>query len=166
MAGGKWTIFLNAGDVFCSPSTLSDMAVCLQQTSASLVYGDIMKKDKQGQLLKKVAEVPHNAHRMFFCHQALFCKTSLLLCFPFDEKYRYSADFKFVKSMWLRGESFLQTDIPVAVFDTTGISNTSRAAGLKENIRVIKELDFFFDRLRLLPKLYFTLCWLRIRGKA
>lgn len=163
MAHGEWVIFMNAGDVFCSPQTLDEILPYLQ-TDASLVYGNIQKKDKQGNIVIKPAEAPHNAHRMFFCHQALFCRTSLLRRFPFDEQYRLSADFKFVKSMWLQGEKFQQTPVSVALFDTSGVSNTNRSAGLRENIAIVKELDHFFEKWRCLSKLYFTLYWLLLRN--
>lgn len=165
MAHGEWVIFMNAGDVFCNPQTLNEILPYLQ-TDASLVYGDIQKKDRQGNIVIKPAEPPHNAHRMFFCHQALFCRTNLLHHFPFDEHYHLSADFKFVKSMWFRGEKFRQTPVSIALFDTSGVSNANRSAGLRENIAIVKELEQLYGKIKFLPKLYFTLYWLLLRKKS
>ena len=85
--------------------------------------------------------------------------------FPFDIRYRMSADFKQTKQLFLNGNSFLKLDMPVAIFDTSGVSNTNRSAGLWENMSVICEVDGFLDKIRLLPRLYFTYLMCRLRGK-
>ena len=102
---------------------------------------------------------------MFFCHQSAFVKRESLSQYPFDTKYRLSADFKFFKTLIINGEEFKHVNIPVSIFDVTGVSNSSRSTGLKDNINVIKEVDNFSDRLRLLPRLYFTYIMCKIRGK-
>lgn len=158
LAQGQWVIFMNAGDTFASTDTLQ--RVFQESQEADVIYGDVIK----GEHVKK-AEPPHNAHRMFFCHQSAFVKTSCLREFPFDTRHRMSADFKQIKQLYLSGKSFRQLDFPVAVFDTQGVSNTSRSAGLYDNIRVIREIDSFWEQVRLLPRLYFTYLFCKIRGK-
>lgn len=158
LAQGQWVIFMNAGDTFASTDTLQ--RVFQESQEADVIYGDVIK----GEHVKK-AEPPHNAHRMFFCHQSAFVKTSCLREFPFDTTHRMSADFKQIKQLYLSGKTFRQLDFPVAVFDTQGVSNTSRSAGLYDNIRVIRETDSFWEQVRLLPRLYFTYLFCKIRGK-
>ena len=158
LAQGQWVIFMNAGDTFASTDTLQ--RVFQESQEADVIYGDVIK----GEHVKK-AEPPHNAHRMFFCHQSAFVKTSCLREFPFDTRHRMSADFKQIKQLYLSGKTFRQLDFPVAVFDTQGVSNTSRSAGLYDNIRVIRETDSFWEQVRLLPRLYFTYLFCKIRGK-
>lgn len=51
------------------------------------------------------------------------------------------------------------------IFMNAGISNTSRSKGMKDNIDVISETDCLRDKLRLLPRLYFTYAMCRLRGK-
>lgn len=158
LAQGQWVIFMNAGDTFASTDTLQ--RVFQESQEADVIYGDVIK----GGHVKK-AEAPHNAHRMFFCHQSAFVKTSCLRTFPFDTSHRMSADFKQIKQLYLSGKTFRQLDFPVAVFDTQGVSNTSRSAGLYDNIRVIRETDCLWEQMRLLPRLYFTYLLCKIRGK-
>ena len=164
-AKGEWIIFLNAGDTFVDESTLEKVSPFLIENRADVVYGDIYKKRKSGELLLKRAEKQGNKHRMYFCHQAVFCRTSLLKKYQFDEKYRLSADFKFFKQIFIDGYRFCQINMPISVFDTTGISNTNRNAGLMENINVIKELDNVFTKIKLLPRLYFVVFWNNLRKK-
>ena len=76
-----------------------------------------------------------------------------------------SADLKFFKQLLLAGHQFQQVPFPIAIFDTTGVSNARRSAGLADNISVIREVDNWRDRLRLLPRLYFVYFMCRIKGK-
>ena len=156
LAQGQWIIFMNAGDTFASADTLQ--RVFQEPQKADVIYGDVIK----GENVKK-AEAPHNAHRMFFCHQSAFVRTSCLKAFPFDTSHRMSADFKQIKQLYLAGKNFKQLDFPIAVFDTLGISNTSRSKGLRDNISVIREVDSRKDQLKFLPRLYFTYCLCRLR---
>ena len=157
-AQGQWVIFMNAGDTFASSDTLQRVFQVPQE--ADVIYGDVIK----GGNIKK-AEAPHNAHRMFFCHQSAFIKTSCLKEIPFDTRHRMSADFKQIKQLYLNGKTFKQLDFPVANFDTQGVSNTNRSAGLYDNIQVIRETDGLWEQVKLLPRLYFTYLLCKVRGK-
>lgn len=158
MAQGEWVVFMNAGDTFAGDDTLQRVFGSPQD--ADVIYGDVIK----GELVKK-AEAPRNAHRMFYCHQSAFVRTSCLKEFPFDIKHRMSADFKQVKQLYLSGKRFRQLDFPVANFDTQGVSNRNRSAGLYDNIQVIRETDRLWEQMRLLPRLWITYLICRIRGK-
>ena len=158
MAQGEWVIFMNAGDTFAGDDTLQ--RVFGNPLDADVIYGDVIK----GELVKK-AEAPRNAHRMFYCHQSAFVRTRCLREFPFDIRHRMSADFKQVKQLFLSGKRFRQLDFPVANFDTQGVSNRNRSAGLYDNIQVIRETDRLWEQVRLLPRLWITYLICRIRGK-
>ena len=165
MAQGEWVIFMNAGDTFVSDDTLQRVFSPFTSHSsllqdADVIYGDVIK----GELVKK-AEAPRNAHRMFYCHQSAFVKTSCLREFPFDIRHQMSADFKQVKQLYLSGKRFRQLDFPVANFDTQGVSNKNRSAGLYDNIQVIRETDDLWGQMRLLPRLWITYLICKIRGK-
>ena len=158
MAQGEWVIFMNAGDTFASDDTLQ--RVFGSPLDADVIYGDVIK----GELVKK-AEDPRNAHRMFYCHQSAFVRTRCLREFPFDIRHRMSADFKQVKQLYLSGKTFRQLDFPVANFDTQGVSNRNRSAGMYDNIQVIRETDSLWEQMKFLPSLYFTYLLCKIRGK-
>lgn len=159
MSEGDYVIFLNAGDLFADETTLQRIFDG-NTYDADVIYGDVIKNGKV-----KPAEKPHNAHKMYFCHQSCFTKLECLQQFPFDTKYKMSADFNFFKMLTLNGKTFKQLDIPVAIFDTTGVSNAKRSKGLKENIEVVKEHDNFLNKLKLLPRLYFVYWYAKMRGK-
>ena len=158
MASGEYCIFMNAADTFATPQVLAD--VIEHGLNADVVYGDILK---QG--IVKVAQEPHNSHKMYYCHQAVFTRTSCLREFPFDLHHPMSADFKQSKQLFLSGKTFSHIPIVITNYDTSGISNTHRSDGLMDNILVIRGVDTFTEQCRLLPRLFFTYCICKIRGK-
>ena len=163
MATGEWVIFMNAGDTFATNDVLLRIFKTVglaEGGSLSVLYGSVIKN---GRVIE-----PHrftNPHRMPFCHQSSLGRTSCLRELPFDINHRMSADLKFFKQLLLAGHQFHQVPFPIAIFDTTGVSNARRSAGLADNISVIREVDNWRDRLRLLPRLYFVYFMCRIKGK-
>ena len=164
LAMGEWVLFLNAGDTFHSADTLAEITPMLRiaDEHTALVYGDITRL-RHGRTIVKIAEEPHNAHRMFFCHQALFTRTHLLRNMPYDIAHPFSADFKFVKMAYKRGVGMLHAPVVIANFDTGGVSSTRVNDGLKDNISVIRETDSWFNRLRFIPRLWARIIWNIIR---
>lgn len=158
-ASGEWVCFMNAGDSFATLDII-DKVFKLVSNSVEVLYGDVISNGK----IKK-AEPPHNSHRMFFCHQSAFVSIALLKQYPFDLNHPISADFKFFKQALRFHHEFLQLNFPIAIFDTTGISNAHRSQGLWDNIRIVWEMDSFTERLRLLPHLLFPYIICKIRGK-
>lgn len=154
---GEWVCFMNAGDMFASKDVLMRI-FCNPTDGYDIIYGDVIKNGHV-----KKAEKPHNSHRMFFCHQSCLTRRTCLENMPFDINRRLSADFKFVKQAYNNDVSFLQVHFPIAIFDTSGVSNTLRSKGLYENIQIVMETDNIWQRIILLPRLVipFILCKLR-----
>lgn len=159
MAEGDYVIFLNAGDIFAEDTTLETIFNDKNYDS-DVLYGDVIKNGKV-----KIAEKPHNSHKMYFCHQSCFAKRECLVEFPFDLKYKLSADFNFFKILTLHRKTFMQLNLPISIYDMTGVSNTRKSAGLKDNINVVKEHDNFFNKLKFLPRLYFVYWYAKMRRK-
>ena len=84
---------------------------------------------------------------------------------PYDIRHKMSADFKFFKQLIKKGTRFIRVDYPVARFDTGGISNSKRSDGLKDNMKIILEVDGplrgFPQIMHLLPTYLIS----RLRGK-
>lgn len=158
MATGDYCIFMNAGDCFANESVVSQAVKHFHDND--VIYGDITKNNKI-----KASLSPRNCHKMYYCHQAVFTSTNCLKEFPFDNSHSLSADLKQAKQMFLSGKKFLQLQMVIADFDTGGISNVQRSKGLWDNIRVVAEVDSFFTKLRLIPRLLFTYLLCKVRKK-
>lgn len=164
MSRGHYVIFMNAGDTFADGSTVGRL-LSSADTDADVVYGDVIKHGADGEDIVREAEEPHNSHRMFFCHQSAMATRESLLRHPFDLSHPYSADFKFFKTLIQQKAKFQHVGFPVARFDTTGISNRRRSAGLRDNMRVIAETDNLPTRIKLTPRLLIPYLMCRLRGK-
>ena len=165
IARGTYLIFMNAGDTFADSHVLSNIALYADDEKYDVLYGDIFTT-KNGELKLKTASEPCNKQRMYFCHQAAFVKTSILKATPFNTKFKMSADLFFFKHCRLLGYHFLHVPVTVAVYDSRGISNTQRIKGLQENIRIVKELDKGWDRIRFLCKLYYVVFWIKLTKRG
>ena len=163
MATGEWVIFMNAGDVFVTSDVLD--RIFQQPRDTDVIYGDVIKVRRNGTPYVHPAEAVYAGHRMFFCHQSSLVRRQRLLETPFDVNHPYSADFKFFKTMIYEHRTFCQLPYPIAFFNTNGVSNVRRAAGLRDNIRVVCEIDSLPVRLCLLPRLWFQWAMSEIRQK-
>lgn len=160
-AQGEWILFLNAGDIFSEKDILTKVLPFTKNKENDILYGDIFTLRNNERVLKKALE-PCNKQRMFFCHQAVFVRTELMKAHPFDTRFKMSADFYFFKICYLTKKKFHHIPVTVSIYDRTGISNIRRIEGLKENIRVIQELDKGWDKIKFLCKLYFVIGWNKI----
>ena len=159
MATGEWLIFMNAGDTFAADDVLSRV-FAMDRSDADVIYGDVVKNG-----VVKLAEPPHNSHRMYFCHQSSLIRKTVCMDTPFELEHPQSADFMQMKILRKFGFRFRQVHFPIANFDTTGISNTQRSAGLLDNIRIVREVEPFKNQIRLLPHLLLPYLLCRLRGK-
>lgn len=163
ISSGEWIIFLNAGDTFASPDTLSRLAESAED-GIDVVYGDVIRGQGHDGILKTASDTL-KGHRLAFCHQSVMVKRELQLKHPFDISHKYSADFKFFKTLSKKGASFRHVNFPVARFDTSGISTRRRSAGIADNMKVICEVDGVVAGLPSLLHLLPTYLISRLRGK-
>ncbi len=158
MASGEWVCFMNAGDVFV------DNEVCEKvfgkvRCECDVVFGDVIKNGKVYR-----ADPVRNLHRMPFCHQSSFVRIERLREMPFDESLGLSGDYKFFKQMIGQGCRFEYVPLPVCIYDTSGLSNIHRELGIRENIRVVRELDRGIDRVCFVLRLYCQVVLCKVRA--
>ncbi len=162
MATGEWIVFMNAGDTFAADDVLSRVFSGKWPTEkADIIYGDVMK---DGQV-KTAPDTYRLYHRMLFCHQSAIVRRSQLVETPFDTRHRLSADLKFFITRYRRGARFLHVGLPIADFDTSGVSNSHRSAGLGDNIRVMAEVMPWSRRIQSILRLLVPYVVCRLRGK-
>lgn len=160
MATGEWVIFMNAGDVFAADDVLRRV-FCQPLADADVVYGDVVKDGN----VKKAPESYYLYHRMIFCHQCVFTRRDSLISTPFDIRHRLSADFKSFIELYQKGARFRYVNLPIAIFDTGGVSNSHRSKGLRDNISVVWETIPMPQRLKFIMRLGVPYLMCRLRGK-
>jgi len=167
MASGQWILFMNAGDTFATADVTAKLISAADEyPEADVIYGDVIRcGDTPGDESLRKASDTLKGHRLAFCHQSVICRREHLLRHPFDIRHRYSADFKFFRTLQKRGCRFVHLNLPVARFDVTGISTTNRSRGLADNISVITEVDGLIRGLPALLHLLPTYIIATLRGK-
>jgi glycosyltransferase involved in cell wall biosynthesis len=137
-ATGEWTIFMNAGDAFEYPGTVS--RVFSENTNGfQAIYGDVIG-NYSGRLQRIKAGSTETLWKgMVFCHQSLFVKTCQLRQKGFDCTYQYGADYHFILTLLNHGCEFRQLDFPIAIIDTRGISNRNFARVAREHLTITRK---------------------------
>ncbi|GHU63991.1 glycosyl transferase [Bacteroidia bacterium] len=167
MASGDWVCFLNSGDIFVDSQIIGKVAKEISQSNRNqdVIYGNILVRKADGLFKERIAKEPCNIHRMYFCHQSAFVRRELLQKFGFDEQHPMSADLKFFKQCYYNGNSFVHLNFPVVIYDTSGVSNTHRERGLRDNIAVIQEIDRGLKKYVFLLRLHFVIYWRKLANK-
>lgn len=102
-ASGDYIVFLNAGDRFPDHETLEKVARAANpgdgEALPGVLYGDTDIIDENGNFLyhRRLAPPEQLTWKSFqkgmlVCHQAFYAKTEIAKKFPYNTKYRYSAD--------------------------------------------------------------------------
>lgn len=155
-AMGTYIVFMNAGDSFASPSTITDIA---EKTSLNViekegrplpavVYGDTDIYDADGNYLcHRHLSAPERLswrsfrNGMLVCHQAFYARTDIAKSFKYSLKYRYSADVDWcIRVMKAAERSALSMDNVhqvVAHYLQEGQTTMHRRASLKERFAIM-----------------------------
>lgn len=151
LASGEWIIFLNAGDVFFSPDSLSGIVQQLRNEDIDAVYGDSLADYGDFNVYRKAGTFKNIWKGMIFSHQALLLKASLLKEEWFDIRYPKIADYDLVLRILRDTNRVKYEPVPLVICDAFGISNRGQACILREYYRRAKQSQ----RMDFNKKLYF-----------
>lgn len=145
LSTGEWIIFLNAGDVFCGPDSLSGIFYQLNDTGIDAVYGDSLADYGNYMVYRKAGPFKELWKGMIFSHQALLMRSSLIKEEQFDIVCRRIADFDLVLRVLNNSERVRYEPVALVICDAYGISNKDQASILREYYRRAKQsykMDF------------------------
>ena len=164
ISSGDWLCFMNAGDTFASPHSVSQsFHTSLLSNSVTsntqVIYGDYIASFSNQQKLIKALPIKTLHWHMSFCHQSSFIKNRPDL--HFDDSMKIAADYEVFRDLLKRyGEScFVYTDCPVAVFDMTGASNNNIVKQRQEYLTIYKNYNphnLHYWTFWLVTKLHFN----------
>lgn len=145
LATGEWIHFLNAGDVYFSPDSLSGIIQQLRDKGIDAVYGDSLADYGDFKVYRKAGNFENIWKGMIFSHQALLLKASLLKEEWFDIRYPKIADYDLVLRILRDANRVKYEPVPLVICDAYGISNKGQAFILREYYRRAKQsqrMDF------------------------
>jgi hypothetical protein len=138
IASGDFVVFMNAGDTFVGRQSLSAVSKYLAG-DADVVYGDRNYVKSNGEIIHQPAKSIDTVFaRMPYCHQAAFVKLSALRKFPFNETYKFAADYNQVVELYVNDFRFKHVNLTVCNFAEGGKSES----GMRPYLEVMKiQLD-------------------------
>ncbi len=142
-ARGRYVCFLNAGDLFSRPDTLTAVAQAIaQRDEPDFLYGDVRSfvnhpylgtgRAGEGRLICYPDRLNRFwLYRKMICQQVWFVRRELYIAQPFATDYRILADYAYLLDLILRRRvRYYHLAKEVAIFDGDGVS--SRPSALRE----------------------------------
>ena len=158
MATGEWINFMNAGDMFYSNITLSNI-FNKDYSGFDFIYGDRIYVNKDGQKYEKPLlffETTKYCPTKGCCHQSTFVKKNIAIKYKFSLEYKFSGDYEMMYRIYKSNGRFLYRPIVVALYDVTdSLSAKNRFLGRKEDAQLLglkKNCKYY---------IYFSLLWLK-----
>ena len=143
MARGRYVLFLNAGDSFHSPDTLSAYGREAAK-GADIIYADTVIVDRQRRVIAprhlsapKILSFHSFSKGMLVCHQAFMVRRAIAP--PYDLSYRFSADYdwtvKCIKNT--KPEKCINLDIIAIDYLSDGLTDKNKLKSLGERFRIM-----------------------------
>ena len=151
-ASGHYCLFLNAGDIFCSPKSLerafkqtwkADIVSCDEFIIGSKWCWDYIQAPRQVTF--------HRILKGYLPHQTTFIRRELLIKYPYREDYSIVADWAFWWDVLITNNfTYQHLAFPLAAFDCTGVSSTNYVKNKEERVRFL--LNYIRD-IQVLEKI-------------
>ena len=161
-ATGDYIVFLNAGDSLYAENTIEKVVNAASPQSSSLslqsssiinqlpavIYGDTATTDSEGRFLHLRRHRPPKTltwrsfkKGMLVCHQAFYARLDIARLFPYNLKYRHSADvdwcIRIMKEADRLGLPLVNVNTIVANFEEGGDTTQHHRASLQERFHVM-----------------------------
>ena len=169
-ATGHYLVFLNAGDVFPSSSTLETIANMVGdgEELPGVLYGNTDIVDDNGNFLRHRRLSPPShlnwrsfLHGMLVCHQAFYARTDIAKRNSYDLNYKLSADIdwciRIMKDAKRSNLSLRYINAVVVNYLDGGMSIQNRKASLRERYHIMCKHYGFIPTV-------FMHAWFVIRG--
>ncbi len=148
-ASGDYLVFLNAGDSLYASDTIQKVAACAESGPA-VIYGDTATTDAEGNFLRLRRHRPPKTltwrsfkKGMLVCHQAFYVKSDIAKKFPYNLKYKHSADvdwcIRIMKEADRCGLSLVNSNTILANFEEGGDTTQNHKASLIERFNVMAD---------------------------
>lgn len=144
MAKGEYLCFMNAGDCFHAPSTLSDLFASIGSQRPDVLYGQTNLVDNVGNYLRpRRLSAPKKLTKrsflrgMLVCHQSFYPKRDLAPMY--DESYRYSSDYDWCLNILGRSRSNYYSGLVLTDYLSEGMTTQHRRASLVERFKIMRK---------------------------
>jgi glycosyltransferase involved in cell wall biosynthesis len=137
-ATGEWINFMNAGDIFYENRTIEKI-FSHDYRGIDIIYGDhTIIYDNNNSKIWRAKNIDQLWKGMIFCHQSSFIRTALMKKDNFRLENRISADFDLLYALYLKGYTFLNTQIIISSVLADGLSGSNTTATTLSHWRTVR----------------------------
>ncbi len=125
IATGDFLIFMNSGDSFYSPNTISNLLKNIAEPDA-IYYGNAIYTDKINYKTQKRGGYfsKYRLAKVNLCHQTIFYPRSVYKKNKYELKYKLYADWAYNIKLFSKNR-FVYSDLDIVFFDASGQSAQS-----------------------------------------
>lgn len=154
MATGEWILFLNSGDFFFSPEAIYRIYEQYEDRGEDFLLANSRYFNEYGYKDMKPAILTKSYYdAMPVNHPSTFIRRTTQLRYPFNLKYRNSADYYFFVEAFSNGATYCYFDQLLSLFDNrAGASTTHYDRSIRENIDIMMNLGAPQKRIEQLQK--------------
>ena len=133
-AGGKYLLFLNAGDTLAAPETLQNIKEAAHN-HPDFIYGDSLEAG-----VYKPARAADLRSGMFTHHQAMLYNRKALGDMRYDLRYKIAADYDLSARFLKDHGNILYCPFPICIFESGGLSQQQAKAARQEEAAIRRTL--------------------------
>lgn len=150
LASGDWIIYMNAGDYFYAPNSISSLNNVLNSDADVILAGveEVLVDELETRLFQRMPKPIEEIWRfMPTSHQSTLVRLSCQLEYGFDTSYIWCADHDLLARMYRDGKKFVIQDILFSVFDCNSNNSRSPMLFIGDRWKLSKGLVPFYRRL-------------------
>src|SRR5574344_99862 len=141
-ATGEWICFMNSGDVFFNNEVIESVFNNSIYNQISVIFGLTIRNDKVMKL--NPFFLSKHSLEMGFCHQSTFVRTEIAKKIKFNTNFNIAADFSMIYSIYESNGSFFNINMPISIFDDTGVSSKNKKKLLFEVASITHQRFSFY----------------------
>jgi glycosyltransferase involved in cell wall biosynthesis len=170
-ASGELVMFLNSDDYLLEPSSVSFLVSDMLAKGGTWAAGLIIYVRGDDSEFARDAWAPHTWRRMLVSniirHPAAIVPLSWIQQFPFNQEFRYAADYSFFLEVWLSYGAPVLSNLHVSAFRLDGTNLSSDyVASLKDEMRARRNFRLAHGMALALVPDYFYYALRRIKLMA
>jgi glycosyltransferase involved in cell wall biosynthesis len=168
MATGDYVIFMNSGDEFYAPATVTNVFAAADD--ADIYYGETEMIDDNG---RSLGQRRHQApttftwrgfkYGMSISHQAIYIKRALTE--PYDARYQLSADIDWIIRAAKKAHKIVNVNQYVAKYLVGGMSKKKHRQSLEERFNIMKRYYGLVPTVLNHFVIAFNLSWYWLKNK-
>jgi glycosyltransferase involved in cell wall biosynthesis len=150
LASGDWILYMNAGDFFYAPDSLTQLTNSLNSDADVILAGveEVLVDNLETRYFQRMPKPLKEIWRsMPTSHQATLVRLSCQQEYNFDTSYIWCADHDLLARMYRDGKKFLVQDIIFCVFDCNSQSSRDIMLYIQERWKLSQTLAPFYRRL-------------------